>query len=195
MRHICTNSDKTRMFQILENSFIKSPGMKWMFKNKEALHSLKSLLNYLFEEANARDGAYITSDNNGVVFFYRLDRKVFSLRIFFKALYLFLFVFGLKNGLLVIRYRKKVASIRPKKGYVGFLVATDNSVVGNNAAYEIKNEMFRIADENNESIYLETTSPRVRLLYKKAGYIEYHEMKHPYAPLTIWFFRRDPRSI
>lgn len=192
MKQVKTLIEKQRVFEILESSFIQSPGMNWMMMRKESRKSFKSLLKLLYHEVKAKSGVYITSDNNGVVFFYLQGNYRFSLLNTWRTIHLSLFVTGIKNGIRALQYRKMVASIRPKSGYVGFLVATDNTVIGNNAAYEIKNEMFQIADESNSAIYLETTSPRVRILYKKAGYLEYFEMKHPYADLTVWFFKRDP---
>ena len=56
-------------------------------------------------------------------------------------------------------------------------------------------EMFRLADETNEPIYVETTNPRVMLLYKKSGYVEYANLKHPYEDLTIWFMKRGAGII
>ena len=37
-------------------------------------------------------------------------------------------------------------------------------------------------------ICLETTQPRVRRLYRYAGYTEYAVRRHPYADLDIYFF-------
>lgn len=195
MKHVQTRIEKERVFEILESSFIKSPGMNWMIRRQESQKSFKSLIEFLYHEVKMKQGIYITSDKNGVVFFYPLGKNRFSLMNTFRTIHLLIFVTGIRKGLQARHYRKKVTSIRPQRGYVGFLVATDNTVIGNNAAYEIKNEMFRIADESNSPIYLETTSPRVRLLYKRAGYKEYFELKHPFAHLTVWFFSKEPRSI
>ena len=81
---------------------------------------------------------------------------------------------------------------RPKEGWLGHLIATDTSTLNKTAAYEIKNEMFRLADETNEPIFVETTQRRIMLLYKVTGYYEYDAIPHPYEGLTIWFMRRDP---
>lgn len=146
----------------------------------------------MFHEAIYKKGAFITSDNNGAVLFFPIQQRTFSLKNALRTIYIVLFITGIRKGIQGLRYKKMVAEIRPKTGLLGLLVATDQSVLGNAAAFEIKQEMFRIADENEECIYVETTVPRVRLLYKAAGYIEYAEKQHPYTDLKIWFFRRDP---
>ena len=95
-----------------------------------------------------------------------------------------------------MRCKKIVDNIRPNTGWFGWLVATDDTAVGNAAAYEIKNEMFRLADESNEPIYVETTVKRVMILYKASGYYEYAKINHPYEKdLTIWFMKRDPHTF
>jgi hypothetical protein len=103
---------------------------------------------------------------------------------------------GFAKGLKALRCKKTVDKIRPDTGWFGWLVATDDTAIGNAAAYEIKNEMFRLADESNEPIYVETTVKRVMVLYKVSGYYEYAKITHPYQQdLTIWFLKRDPHTF
>ena len=191
MNHIKTKNDKIRALDILENAFISSPGMTWMLR-KKSKKRLRIFLSFFFHEAVAKKGAYLTSDRNGVVFFYQLQNQNRSILNFLRRLYIAIFIMGLKKGILAAKYKRLIDETRPKTGWFGWLVATDNKVSGNSAAYEIKQEMFRMADETNEPIYVETTVPRVMLLYKTSGYYEYSKIKHPYEDLTIWFMKRDP---
>jgi hypothetical protein len=192
VRQIQTTTEKIRAFGILEDSFKDSLGMNWMIRNTKSHNSKKTIIRLMYNEAASKNGAFITDDNNGVVLFFQIQNKKFTFNNLCRAIFIFLFITGVNNGLKAIKYKKLIASIRPKSGWLGLLVATDQNSKDRVAAYEIKQEMFRIADEHNECIYLETTVPRVRVLYRAAGYIEYSEIKHPYADLTIWFFRRDP---
>lgn len=192
MKLIQTRRDKHRAFEILENAFQSSPGMNWMLKDRSSKHAKKWILRVLYTDAQLRNGAYLTSDRNGVVFFYHLSKKGISATGIFQKIYVLLFISGIKNGLRSIKYQKKIAAIRPKSGWLGMISATDSSANGTKAAFEIKNEMFRIADDTNEDIYVETTVPRVKLLYQAAGYELYFTMEHPYDDLTIWFLHRRP---
>ena len=190
MNLIKNNRDKKRALDILENAFIDSPGMTWMLRkcNKK---NLRIFLSFFYHTVAIKDGAYLTSDRNGVVFFYQLQNKKTSISNLFRKLYVLLFIVGLKKGMLAAKYKKNIDKLRPKSGWFGWLVATDTKVSGNAAAYQIKQEMFRLADETQEPIYVETTNPRVMLLYKKSGYLEYANLKHPYQDLTIWFMKRE----
>lgn len=189
---LINKTDKARAFQILDHSFHQSPGMTWMVRDKESEKSKKWIIRLMYLEAKSKKGAYITEDKNGVVFYFSLQEKTRSFLYVIGIAYFILFITGIKNGIRALKYQKQIASIRPKKGMLGLLVATDQSVKGNEAAYQIKQEMFQIADKMNECIFLETTNPRVRALYRAVGYSEYAEMKHPYTDLIVWFFKREP---
>lgn len=195
MQKITNLNEKNRALDILESAFESSPGMNWMLKKRIAKKQLRNFLSFFFHEAAMNDGAYLTTDKNGVVFFYQLQHKKTSVLLFFRKLYLLLFVMGIKNGIKAIRYKHLIERIRPKTGWCGSLVATDSSAKTVRSAYEIRNALFKISDETNQPIYLETTTPRAHQLYKAFGYKQYATIKHPYENITIWFMRRDPKSI
>ncbi len=192
MNNIQNNQEKNRALDIMEKAFINSVGMTWMLKKKNR-KNLRKFLSYIFHQASIKNGAWLTSDKNGVVLFYNMRNKKQSLQNFFRQLYVFLFIMGVKNGLKIYRYKKLIDNIRPKTGWFAWLFATENKCV--KPAYEIRQELFKISDETNEPIYLETTVPRAMILYKASGYYEYAKITHPYEDLTIYFMKRDPHSF
>lgn len=195
MNPIQNKQDKNRALDIMEKAFIDSTGMTWMLKRNSKKH-LRIFLSFFFHEVSVKNGAWLTGDRNGVVFFYQLQNHQQSMLNIFRKLYVFVCIMGFTKGVKAMRCKKIVDNIRPKTGWFGWLVATDNTAIGNAAAYEIKNEMFKLADESNEPIYVETTVKRVMVLYKVSGYYEYAKIKHPYKEdLTIWFMKRDPQTF
>lgn len=190
MHLIQSSTEYNRILEIFENGFKGSPGMTWMIGNNRS--KLKSVLNVFIEEAKLKKGAFITSDGNGAVLYFEVQNHKKSFPLFCKRLYLFFFVLGINNGIKLLRYKKLIDSTRPDRGWLGWFVATDEHAEGTAAAFEIRREMFRIADEVGEPVFVETTIPRVRLLYRAAGYHQYAEVQHPFLDLTIWFMRRDP---
>jgi hypothetical protein len=193
MDQINNFQDKKRALDILEGAFNNSPGMLWMLPHKDR-KSLRRFLYFFLKTAIVNHGGWITRNKHGVVLFYRLQHQKRSWSLFFTKLGILLFVMGFKNGLRAARYKKLVDGIRPATGWFGWLVATDQNVVGNAAGYEIKQEMFRMADETNEPIFVETTVSRVKYLYECSGYYVYNSIHHPYEELTVWFMRRDPHT-
>ena len=196
MDHIETERDKTRALDILEKAFCDVPGVIWILKkngNKKKL--LRELLSFCLQESAVKNGAYLTRDRNGVVFFYKLECKPASLMILFKKLYLLIKVSGIKHGIRAIKSRKIIDRVRPKTGWYGWFLAADRDANGNAAAFEINREIFKLSDVSNEPIYVETTVERIRLLYKKMGFYEYAKIRHPYENFDIWFMKRDPQTI
>lgn len=193
MKAVQTKEEKARALEILEKAFNRSPGIIWMLGEKCNRRKTQKLLSVFLEEAVVKEGAFLTNDYNGVVLFFQLHNNKGSVQLLFKKLYAFLFLMGLRRGIQAIKYKKSIDAIRPKKGWLGWLVATDSDACGKAAAYEIKNWMFQRSDETKEPIFVETTVPRVMILYKAAGYKEYAKIKHPYQNIDIWFMKRDPQ--
>ncbi len=193
MKRIQSLDDKRKAFNVLTNAFKNSKGMTWMLRKPQSLRSRKHILNFFYSEALARDGAFITSDQNGVIFLHPQSKETFSFRRLSQKLYIFLFITGIRNGIRSIQYQKLIRKVRPKSGWVATLLACDSTESGIKTAFEIKQEIFELADRYNQFIYAETTSFRACQLYKIIGYELYHTEKHPYADLTIWFFRRNPK--
>ena len=71
MNPIQNKQDKNRALDIMEKAFIGSTGMTWMLKRNNK-NNLRIFLSFFFHEVSAKNGAWLTSDRNGVVFFYQL---------------------------------------------------------------------------------------------------------------------------
>ncbi len=190
---LCTNiKEKKRILEIFKGAFKNSPGITWMTKGDDS--KTESLLKLFIAEAIVKKGAFLTNNKNGAVLFFQLQNRKNTILLIARKLFIVVFVIGIKTGIKTIKYKKLIDNKRPKDGFLGWLVASDQSVSGTEAAYEIRNEMFRIADEAKLPIFVETTVPRVRALYRISGYTEYTSIEHPYEDLTIWFFRRNPET-
>ena len=195
MNQIRNANDRNRALDILENAFYNVPGVMWMIKSTEnKRRDLRIFLSLCFYQTSEKGGAYLTSDKNGVVFFYHLQKKPNQLLDFFRKLYLILILVGVKTSIRIIKTRKIIDQVRPKKGWYGWFLATEEAI-GNRAGYEIKRDMYRMADETNEPIYVETTIARIKTLYSRIGFYEYARVKHPYENIDIWFMKRDPHTF
>ncbi|HUR12809.1 MAG TPA: hypothetical protein VM012_15640 [Flavitalea sp.] len=196
MEHVITHSDKNRALDILQEAFYQVPGIMWIIRSRKyRKQHLRLFLSFCFTESAEKNGAYITSDKNGVVLFYNLQSKSRPVLKFLRMIYLMIKVIGIKRSLRALKTRKIMDHVRPKKGWYGWFLATEKGVIGNRAGYEIKRDMFRIADEQNENIYVETTDKRTMLLYKTIGFSEYAVRDHPYEDLNIWFMKREPNTV
>lgn len=194
MKIITTTADEARALDILQDAFSTVPGVTWMVehaRNEKA--ALRKLLSFCFCASAEKNGAFLTSDRNGVVFFYHLQSKPQMVKHLLRSLYLMLAVVGVKRSIQIIRTRKIIDSIRPRTGWYGWFLATAKEKCSIQAAYEIKRDIFQIADATGEAIYVETTVPRIRQLYELIGFHEYAKVQHPYKDnIEIWLMKRDP---
>lgn len=185
---ITTKEDKYKAVEILTSAFFDAPNLSWIFLNKTNKNMAFFFLTILNDVA-AKNGAFLSSNKKGVLFFYNLNNKHISIANIFRKIYILLFITGLLNGIRMIKHNRNMSKIRPKTGWLGMLMATANNNVV--AAYEIKIKMDKASKDSNLPIYVETTVPRVRALYEAAGYREYFTLKHPFTSLDVWFMSKE----
>ncbi len=195
MRKISTIQEKLRAKQILAQEFQDSEGMNWMLKHR-SVEKLEELIDFMLQEALSREGAYITSDNNGIVFFHNTEKKFnsFSLSNLVRIVKLFAFTTGIKKGVQLIRYQKTIQSNRIKGGLIATLLAVDSkNKLSTKTAYEIKTNVFKTSDQFKLPLYIETTKKRAMLLYRALGFVLYKTLEHPFIDGSkIWLYHRNP---
>ena len=192
MKEIRTKAERERALDILESGFTDSEGVTWMLGKNISKARIRRLLSMFLLEASLKKGAFIASDNNGVLLFFRLQEEKSSPALFFKKLYALFFLMGFKRAIRAVKYKKMVSEIRPAKGWLGWFVATDSHADSKRAGYEIRKYMFDTGDKFQEPVFVETTRRRIRILYQRIGFEEYASVKHPYNDLDIWFLKREP---
>jgi hypothetical protein len=190
MKTIKTTSDKQKALKILVNAYFEAANVTWMLK-KKSRKNLYTIFNLLFHEAKSKNGAYLSENETCVLFLYKQKEKYFSWIQIFRKLYIFLFVTGFAKGLQAIKFQKLVSAIRPHGGLLGMALAIDEKPMTTATIFELKKSVFDLSKSENLPIYAETTVPRLLKLYQVLGFQVYHEMKHPYAELDVWFLKRD----
>lgn len=185
---IRTKEDKNRTVEILTNAIFDAPNLSWIFLNRTKKNLAFFFLTIL-NDAIAKNGAFLSSNRNGVLFFYNIsDRRISRINIFRKIIVL-IFITGLVNGFKIIKHNRNMSRFRPKTGWLGMLMATENNNFS--AAFEIYSFINNVYRKSKLPVYAETTSSRVCALYKAAGFSEYFKLKHPFANLEVWFLRKE----
>lgn len=195
MEHIHHVNETNRALELLTRTFHQTAGMTWMIKKgKDRLKALRNFTKYCVNEARVYNGAFITEDRNGVVLFFRLKDKRFSFRLLFEQVKVAFQVTGLKNAIRAHRTKKLIDQIRPKKGWHGWLLASDPADKQQLATNKIKQAIYKVSDTTKEPIFTETSNKKLRAFYLRMGFVEYHQIAHPYADCDIYFLRRDPKG-
>jgi len=190
---LATLEDRKTVCDIFIHTFSSNPGINWMLK-KGGNHARKiqRLASYAFMKSYLRKGIYLTSNEKGVAFCYKFNQKVFSLVELFYELRFALTSIPLLRLHEVLRreaYRRKM---RPDTGdylYFWFLGVMPG---GGNAAFEIRDDIFEIAREENLPIYLETAMERVKTGYERYGCETYHFWEEKEKGIRFWFLKWEP---
>ena len=189
MRLITNRQESLIAIDILVETYANAPNIKWMFTQSH--RNLEYFFYVLIEDAIEKKGAYLTSNNRGVLLFYNLKTKHFSLSSIYRKAYLIFFIMGIKKSIQIIRLNKLKRKYRPKTGFYGAVLAIKNDKCQWDTRFELKKEIFIMFKNLNLPVYAETTNRRIYLLYKKLGFSKYYEMNHPYADLNIYFMKMD----
>ena len=190
MHLINSSEEKVVALRILVNAYFDAANINWMLKSKTK-KGLRAIFNHLYYDAIMKKGAFLSKNGSCVLFLYDQKSKHFSILQLFRMLHVFLFVTGVKNGMKALMFQKKVKNIRPKEGLLGMALGIEEKPMSTATIFELKNAVFDLSKAKNLPIYAETTVPRLMKLYKLLGFEVYHEMKHPYAELKVWFLKRE----
>lgn len=187
MRLITSKKEASKAVEVFVEAYSHAPNINWMFK--QSPENVRYFFGMLVEEAMDREGAYLTSDNCGVLLLYDMKSKSFSLKVLLKKLYIIIFITGLKRSFQIIRLNHTKSKYRPKSGLYASVLAIKNHKSHWKTIFELKREFSNIAKNLNQPIYLETTNLRYFSLYEKLGFSKFYEMKHPYTDLNIYFLK------
>lgn len=188
-----TKIDKDKVVDILSRTFDNNPGVNWMLR-KGGNHNTKirSLVNYAFIKALLREGVYISSNEKGIALCYRHNYKVFSITEILLQIKFALISISIKNIVKVLKRESYRKSKRPKSGdylYFWFLGVLPD---GNEAAFELKNAIFKHAIQYNIPIYLETAVARNQHVYERFGFKTYHYWEDKKENIEFWFMKWEP---
>jgi hypothetical protein len=147
---------------------------------------------YVLAKTINREGAWISTNEKGLIFFFEGFRSVFSLReLWFEFFFAFTSI-GIRRIPAVLRRESVRKSLRPADGrylYCWFLAVTKE---GRGAAYELKDFLISESVRRNLPVYVETSTLRNKIVYERIGFTTYHEWKDEKAGIELWFMKWDP---
>jgi len=191
-----TWSDREKVVNIIAESFEGNPSVNWVIKNdSKRIKRIKILAEYAFSNVQRRGGVYLSSNEEGVILFYKDNEYKEGIADYIDQAKLAIGAVGLNRvGSILNResYKKK---IRPADGefiYCWFYGVKDIAR-GKGAAIELKNYIFSEADRKQLPIYLETSLPKNLIAYKRYGFEIFHEWNVKKEDITLWFMKREPK--
>ena len=175
-----------------------NPSVNWVVKNdKKRERRIKELSRFSFKTALKRDGVYISDDERCIALCYRYNFKKETISDYLNQARLASRAIGLSKIPEVLKRESYIKKLRPKDGnffYFWFLGALPEGR-GQGGAKEISDRIFKEADEDSLPIYLETSVLKNKRVYERFGFEIYHEWEVKSQGITLWFMRRNPKSI
>ena len=180
---------------IIVRTFDTNPGVNWMFKKSgHPRNHLRNLANYAFMKAYSRGGAYLSDNGKGVALCFKHNAHSSNLLEYYYQLKLAFCSIGFKRLHQVLKRESYRNAQRPRSGeylYFWFLGVMDK---GAGAAFELKQELFRLATAQKLPIYLETSLMRNQKAYEKFGFETYHYWENEKEDIRFWFMKWEPAT-
>ena len=193
-----TKADFKNAVRIISRSFATNPSILWVIKrdNKQD-RRIRALAKYSFNSALKRRGAYLSSNEKGIALCYLANSKeppplieyLYQLELVFRAVGLF------RIG-KVLKREAYVKSQQPKgEDFLYFwFYGVEPGFNGMGDAKEMKDEVFRMADEMNLPIYVETSVEKNKRVYMRYGFELYHTWWVEEQGINLYFLRRVARN-
>lgn len=178
------------MIRLIADTFADNPALDWMIRSggdrkKRFLHFSE----YAFRHAWVRGGVWISDNGKAAALAFRSDRNPFDIYSLLLWLRLGVTALRLRRVPELLRrekYRKRIRSDRPHF-YIWFLGALPDS---DRAAFEMKSELLAHAKSQGVPTYLETSVPRNKRVFERAGFETYHHLPSVNGSPEFWFMRR-----
>ena len=186
------DQDKTRIVQILSNSFQSNPNILAIVKPGSNVNDrVTRLCEFCVDLAHQRVGVFKSYDACGAVLMFRNDKKigVFSLI----SLYIRLgnLCVGWDRAIAMLKRESLIKSRRYSEPHLYFWML---AIIGSNHVHtikEIKKESFEISKSLRLPIVAETSDEKMKRVYTgRYGFELYNQIRFEKENYTLWFFIR-----
>lgn len=151
---------------------------------------IKRLAEFAYIKAKNRDGVYLSKNGKGAALAFRSNLGGFSFKEQWYEIRL-AFSLPVKKIIETLKREAYIKKHRANEGdylYFWFLGVEEG---GGNAVFELKDQIFDLADKENLPIFLETSVDRNVLAYERYGFETYHEWYDEKNDVNLRFMRRE----
>lgn len=183
--------DRSDIVNIIVETFKLNPSVVSIIGkggNKEK--KLQCLAEYAYVKAKNRNGVYLSKNKKGTALFFHSKKTKFSLK---ELYYELRFASSLSIG--------KVMQTLKREAYLNKHRCCDNYFYfwflgvkkgGEKAGFELKNVVFKKANDEQLPILLETSVERNVFIYKRYGFEIYHIWDDTANNIRVWFMKWKP---
>jgi hypothetical protein len=186
-------NDKNLVVEILSKAFDSNKSVNYAIKqDKKRAFRLKKLIEYSFEECWHFGEIYLTDDRKGVALFILPYKKKTTFHSIYEDFKLVINSVGITRLFTILEREKYIKKIRPKSHnylYVWYLGVLPE-FQGSEAIKKMKDEIFKMADDRDMPIYIETSGEKQKNVYLRYGFEIYHVWHNQF---NTYFMKREPK--
>ncbi len=189
-----TLSDKKDAVKIITDTFLANPSVNVVIGDKgNKRKKIERLADYAFIKALNRQGAYVSENKMGTALFFKSNVKGANLKELYYEVRFALSI-PIKK---VFQTLKREAYLKNNRAYTEyyffwFLGVKDG---GGRAGFELKDVLFKKAQDIQLPILLETSVERNVRIYERYGFETYHIWDDEVNGVRLWFMKKDPQTI
>jgi hypothetical protein len=187
------SSNKQKAIDVLVSAFSTVPGALWVVKKDDYVQErIRVLCEYCLETSMQKDGAFISSDNNGVALIFDSRKKQKPIPWILGYIKLGNKCIGWSRAWSIIVRERTIQQKRPKTPHLCFwMLAVDDHTLGVNTIIELRDFAYELSQKTALPIYLETTSVRNKTMYQRYGFEVYDTWGITKQNIFMWFMKRE----
>ncbi len=182
-----TQNHKSIVVRVLSRAFCENQSVNYVVRQGfNRNRRIEQLIEYSFDVCLAFGNVWITDDEKGCALVLYPDKKTLSLKTIWWDLNLVVKVIGFKKVIAVMKREAMVKSFHPRRPfcYLWFIgVSPEDQRKGIGGG--ILNHIVKESENENRSIYLETSVDSNLPWYKKFGFEVFHTLELSYKLYLI----------
>lgn len=188
------DTDKHIAMDIITHAFRNNPNLLWfMKKDNHTDKRLRVLCEYCLETSMQKKGAFISSDQSGVLLAYKSEPKLPLHSTIIQYIKLIHSCIGWSRLPSILYRQYCLAKLKPtEKHLYCLMLAVKNNTHGMSTVLELKNGLYEMSSTQNLAVYAETSLKRNKTIYERFGFITHNAFKMRGADFTTWFLKRNP---
>ena len=188
---LLTPSDISKAIEILTRSFQTNPSALWVIKqDSQEQKRLKALITYAVKPGMKNEGVFLSSDESTAAICFE-EPAPNNLSDYLNQLELIRKAITIRRVPQVLQRESYLKKHRLEGKHLNFwFLGVDPDKKGSGGVHDIKKGIFKLAEESQLPILLETSVERNKIVYERFGFKTYHIWKES-DDYTLWFMKRD----
>lgn len=185
-------TDREIIIDMVTTAFEQNPRAMAMMKKKNPTRSVRLMTEYAYQLVEKMNGIYLSEDKTTVLFYYKNSQYRRTFTDYLKYARMFIKAIRLSQLLPTLKREKYIKSLR--KDYDDYIyvwiLGSKSEKTSIRGLADIRSHLFKLSEELQLPILIETTLEKLLKLYTYVGFEVYHEWMDEDANINVWFLER-----